>query len=173
MSTGEHKPADAPLGWHPSYDVLLATVGCPVCGAPAGYDCAVPPDGEYERDIHVARIRLAPECTPENPCSYCPPDGDTGRAKCTPENLCPTCRGVSDEPCGARFRRNFFGGTHVEDYLIRELTDPDSPEFAGRSHDERSQRARSIALMALTGMKPQTREELEALRAYLEEGEPS
>ena len=60
MSTGKHKPADVPLGWHPSYDVLLATVGCPVCGAAAGYDCAVPPGGELdgERDIHIDRILL-------------------------------------------------------------------------------------------------------------------
>lgn len=57
MSTKPHLPADAPLGWHPSYDVLLATVGCPVCGAAAGYDCAVPPGGE--RDIHIDRILLA------------------------------------------------------------------------------------------------------------------
>jgi hypothetical protein len=57
MST-EHKPAVAPLGWHPSYDILLATVGCPVCGAAAGYDCAVPEAGE-RRDIHIDRILLA------------------------------------------------------------------------------------------------------------------
>jgi hypothetical protein len=43
--------------WHPSFDELIATVGCPACGAAAGYDCAVPPGGE--RDIHVDRILLA------------------------------------------------------------------------------------------------------------------
>jgi hypothetical protein len=55
--TGNHLPAAFPLGWHPSFDDLLATVGCPVCGAAAGYDCAVPPGAE--RDIHVDRILLA------------------------------------------------------------------------------------------------------------------
>ena len=45
--------------WHPSYDELIATVGCPVCGAAAGYDCAVPPGSEWERDIHIDRILLA------------------------------------------------------------------------------------------------------------------
>ena len=54
---------------------------------------------------------------------------------------------ASPGPDGGSFTREFFGGS-VEDYLIRELTDPDSPEFAGRSHDEASQRARSIALRA-------------------------
>ena len=60
---------------------------------------------------------------------------------------------------GERFLREFFGGP-VDDFLIRELTDPDSPEFEGRSHDELSQRARSIALRVY-------------LRAYLEEGPSS
>ena len=76
--------------------------------------------------------------------------------ECTPENPCPAHGGHAD---GARFRRVFFGGS-VEDYLIRELADPDSPEFEGRSHDELSQRARSIALRVY-------------LRAYLEEGPSS
>ena len=55
--------------WHPSYDVLLATVGCPVCGAAAGYDCAVPPGGELDgqRDIHIDRILLATGTEPAAP----------------------------------------------------------------------------------------------------------
>lgn len=71
---------------------------------------------------------------------------------------------------GERFRREFLGGTSVEDRLIRELADPGSPEFEGRSHDERSQRARSLALMVAMGATPRTPEEIEAVRAWLEEG---
>lgn len=93
-------------------------------------------------------------------------DNDEYPTECTPENPCPAHGGKAD---GARFRRVFFGGS-VEDYLIREMADPGSPEFEGRSHDERSQRARSIALMALTGYRPGTPEEGAALRAWLEEG---
>jgi len=74
-------------------------------------------------------------------------------AECTPENPCPAHGG---EASGERFRREFLGGTSAADFLIRELTDPDSPEFEGRSHDEISQAARSVAL-----------------RAYLQEGPSS
>ena len=58
----------------------------------------------------------------------------------------------------------------VDDCLIRELTDPGSPEFEGRCHCEKCQQARSVVLMVMTGTKPRTRKELEALRAWLEGG---
>jgi hypothetical protein len=89
--------------------------------------------------------------------------------ECTPENPCPAHGGKAD---GKRFLREFFGGS-VGDFLIRELTDPDSPEFEGRSHDEFSQRARSIALLAITGTGHLSPEEAAGLRAYLEEGPSS
>ena len=67
------------------------------------------------------------------------------------------------------FIEEFFGGP-VDDFLVRELTDPGSPEFEGRCHCERCQRARSIALMAMTGLRPDGPVEADGLRAYLEEG---
>jgi hypothetical protein len=85
---------------------------------------------------------------------------------CTPDNPCPAHGGKPDSD---RFRREFLGGTPVADFLIRELTDPDSPEFEGRSHGEKSQRARSVALMAATGVKPENPAEARALRGYLED----
>jgi hypothetical protein len=91
-------------------------------------------------------------------------------AECTPENPCPAHGG---DASAERFRREFLGGTPVADFLIRELTDPDSPEFEGRSHDERSQRTRSVALMVAMGATPKTPEEIEALRTWLKEGDPS
>jgi hypothetical protein len=89
--------------------------------------------------------------------------------ECTPENPCPAHGGKTS---AKRFTDEFFGGS-VEDFLIRELTDPDSPEFEGRSHSEYSQRARSIALLAMTGVDHLSPEEAAGLRAYLEDGRSS
>ena len=62
-----------------------------------------------------------------------------------------------------------FTNGRADDFLIRELTDPHSPEFEGRCHCEKCQQARSVALMAVTGTKPEGREEARALRGWLED----
>ena len=43
------------MNWHPSYEVLVAAVSCPVCGAPAGQWCTEDP----QHDLHIDRILLA------------------------------------------------------------------------------------------------------------------